>query len=79
MGFTSHQPWYLACPFVAAHLSEKPVANWGNQALSLYTPQPPRPSVLCGPHSWPHSWPGAVAGEGGFCAIPEAAEMGAER
>lgn len=28
MGFTSHQPWYLACPFLAAHLSEVPIANW---------------------------------------------------
>lgn len=28
VGFTSRQPWYLACPFLAAHPSEAPTANW---------------------------------------------------
>lgn len=79
MGFTSHQPWYLACPFLAAHLSEKPVANSRIKRFLFTLPNLLGPACSAGPHSWPHSWPGAVAGEGGFCAIPEAAEMGAER
>lgn len=44
MGFTSNQPWYLACRVLAAHLSEVPVAiRWIKCFLFIL----PHPSPQC--------------------------------
>lgn len=43
VGFASHLPWYLACPVLAAHLSEVPMAiGWVKYFLfRLLTPLAP--------------------------------------
>lgn len=46
MGFASHQPWHLAGPVLAVHLSEVPVVTCWINYFSLCSS---KPSPKCAP------------------------------